>query len=417
VLPERLQTADVPSPVRSVLDGLEQRGFRAFLVGGCVRDLLRGVPPKDWDVATAATPAQVQASFPRVLPTGIQHGTVTVLVKGTHVEVTTFRTEGGYVDGRRPTAVTFRTDVVEDLSRRDFTINAMAFSPTRGELADPFDGQGDLSARLVRAVGDPVARFSEDGLRSLRAVRFSTVLDFTLHPDTQAAIPTTLQVFRKVSTERVRDEFEKTLMSPRAAPGLALLQQVQLLPEFLPELRPGPAFAAALRALAVAPPLLEVRLVAVLLAAAGLDVRSAVLRLRFPNRTADLAAALAREAVSGVPPADTAVELRRLLARLRPENVPLLEALVVARAEAVGEGTRARDFAGRLRDEAARRPPLDAKALALDGAAIMRALGVGPSPVVGEASRFLLERVLEEPSANTPEQLTSLIQGWAASRR
>lgn len=407
----------MPTPVRSVLDGLEQRGFRAFLVGGCVRDLLRGVAPKDWDVATAATPAQVQASFPRVLPTGIQHGTVTVLVKGTHVEVTTFRTEDGYVDGRRPTAVTFRTDVVEDLSRRDFTINAMAFSPTRGELVDPFDGQGDLSRRLVRAVGDAVARFSEDGLRSLRAVRFATVLDFALHPYTQAAIPTTLPVFRKVSTERVRDEFEKTLMSPRAPSGLALLQQVQLLPEFLPELHPGPAFDAALRALAAAPLQLEVRLSAVLLAAQALDVRATVLRLRFPNRTADLAAALAREAAAGVPAADTAVGLRRLLARLRPENVPLLEALVIARAEAAGEGTRARDFARRLRDEAERRPPLDAKALALDGGAIMRALGVGPSPVVGEASRFLLDRVLEDPSANTPEQLAALLQGWVASRR
>jgi tRNA nucleotidyltransferase (CCA-adding enzyme) len=417
VLPERLQKAEVPAPVRSVLEGLEQRGFRAFLVGGCVRDLLRGVQPKDWDVATAATPAQVQASFPRVLPTGIQHGTVTVLVKGTHVEVTTFRTEDGYVDGRRPTAVSFRTDVVEDLSRRDFTINAMAFSPTRGELVDPFDGQGDLSRQLVRAVGDAVSRFSEDGLRSLRAVRFSTVLDFALHPDTQAAIPITLPVFRKVSAERVRDEFEKTLMSPRAAAGLALLQQVHLLPEFLPELRPGPSFGAALQALSVSPPVLEVRLAVLLLAAPGTDVRAAALRLRFPNRVADLTASLAREAAEGIPAATPGGELRRLLARLRPDNVPALEAVVLARAEAAGEGARAREFAGRLREEAARRPPLDAKALALDGAALMRGLGVGPSPLIGEASRFLLDCVLEDPAENTPERLTALLAAWSASRR
>src|SRR5262245_3096140 len=172
-LPTALDEAPIPREVLHVVERLSLRGFRAFLVGGCVRDLLLGKTPKDWDVATSAKPEQVQTSFSRVIPTGIQHGTVTVMSQGHPVEVTTFRIEGAYVDGRRPESVEFRTVVTEDLSRRDFTINAIAFDPTKSELVDPFLGQEDLTQGIIRCVGDPLARFSEDGLRPLRAIRFS----------------------------------------------------------------------------------------------------------------------------------------------------------------------------------------------------------------------------------------------------
>ena len=179
MLPELLRLAHIPEPVTRVLARLAELGYSAYLVGGGVRDLLRGVAPKDFDVATSARPEQVQAAFKKVIPTGIQHGTVTVVVSGVPIEVTTYRTEGAYLDGRRPAEVSFHTDIVEDLSRRDFTINAMAFDPVKAELIDPFGGQRDLAAGVVRCVGEALARFTEDGLRPLRAVRLCAVLGFT----------------------------------------------------------------------------------------------------------------------------------------------------------------------------------------------------------------------------------------------
>ncbi|EAU62731.1 CCA tRNA nucleotidyltransferase, partial [Stigmatella aurantiaca] len=177
---EPLHRADIPRPILDVLHRLRELGFAAFLVGGCVRDILRGVAPKDFDVASSALPQEVQGAFKKVIPTGIQHGTVTVVIGGNHVEVTTFRSEGDYLDGRRPSSVTFERDITQDLSRRDFTINAMAYDPVGQVLVDPFGGMEDLQAHLIRCVRSPLERFSEDGLRPMRAVRFAAVLGFTL---------------------------------------------------------------------------------------------------------------------------------------------------------------------------------------------------------------------------------------------
>ncbi|HYX91760.1 MAG TPA: [cytidine(C)-cytidine(C)-adenosine (A)]-adding enzyme, partial [Myxococcaceae bacterium] len=199
-----LAAEQIPEPVLQVLRRLRERGFQAYVVGGAVREMVRGHPPiGDFDVATDARPEDVQRSFPKTIPTGIQHGTVTVLWQGHHVEVTTFRTEGAYLDARRPSSVEFRSDVREDLARRDFTINAMAYDPLDGTLVDPFGGQADLQAGIIRCVGNATERFAEDGLRPLRAVRFAAVLGFALDPATEAAIPCTLPSFRKVAMERV----------------------------------------------------------------------------------------------------------------------------------------------------------------------------------------------------------------------
>jgi len=214
----------------------------------------------------------------------------------------------------------------------------------------------------------------------------------------------------------VREEFQKILMSPRAPLGLRDLRDVGLLAEFLPALAASPALHGARTALAFAPPALEVRLAALLLASSE-DVRAQVLHLRFPNRTADLAGLLAAEARTGVPDCPDAQSLRRLLARLRLDNVEPLCALVACRAAVDGRSQEALAFAGRLRAEAAKHPPLDARALALNGGAIMQALGVGPSPVVGVATRFLVDRVLEDPTLNTPERLSLLLRDWAAASR
>src|SRR5436305_1950707 len=197
----------VPEDVMAVLRGLRAGGKQAWIAGGAVRDLLRlGKTPQDFDVATDARPEEVARLFPRVIPTGVQHGTVTVLSGEHKIEVTTFRGEGPYLDGRRPSSVTFLGDIDGDLARRDFTVNAMAWDPIAGVLKDPFSGAEDLRRCLLRAVGDPLARFREDGLRPLRAVRFACTLRLALDPATRRANPAALDVFSKVATERVRYE-------------------------------------------------------------------------------------------------------------------------------------------------------------------------------------------------------------------
>src|SRR5712671_5062535 len=203
----------VPPAVLGVLRTLRGANKQGWLAGGAVRDLLRIAegekltPPQDFDVATDARPEEVQRLFPRTVPTGIAHGTITVLADEQHnVEVTTFRGEGPYLDGRRPGSVTFLGDIEGDLARRDFTVNAIAWDPLLDDLRDPFGGVGDLERRRLRAVGDPLARFREDGLRPLRAVRFAATLRLALDPPTRLAIPQALDVFARVAMERVREE-------------------------------------------------------------------------------------------------------------------------------------------------------------------------------------------------------------------
>ena len=401
-LPEPLVRAVVPAGVRSVLERLLASGHEAWLEGGGVRDLLLGQAPKDWDVATDALPEQVVKLFRKVIPTGIAHGTVTVLVPGGQVEVTTFRAESAYEDGRRPGSVEFHRDLVADLARRDFTINALAFDPVGARFRDPFGGQEDLARRCVRCVGMAAERFGEDGLRPLRAVRFATVLAFELDPETEAAIPGALGVFDKVALERRRDEFLKLLLAPGVVRGLDLLRRTGLMERLLPELA---SVGDPERHTRVdrAPAVLEVRLAALLVAVA--EAEGALERLRLPSRTVETVRALLAHPLP--PDASTwgDAELRRWLVRLGPERWELARSLAAASgADPDGEIGR------RLASIVAARPPLSAKELALNGADIMKALGVGPSPVVGEATRFLLERVLERPDLNTPDQLRELLR-------
>src|SRR6185436_6634390 len=198
-----------------ICERLRESGKRGWIVGGCVRDLLLGKTVSDWDVATDARPDEVMRIFPRVVPTGIEHGTVSVLAHGVPYEVTTLRGETTYSDGRRPEAVVFVDDITADLARRDFTVNAIAIDPLTPALIDPFDGRKDLEARILRAVGNPVERFLEDGLRVLRAARFAATLECTIDPPTLAAIEPTLSTYRKVSAERIRDEWVKAMKARR----------------------------------------------------------------------------------------------------------------------------------------------------------------------------------------------------------
>ncbi|MFT3835699.1 MAG: CCA tRNA nucleotidyltransferase [Myxococcaceae bacterium] len=392
-----IDLAKVPQAVREVAEQLESAGHQAYLVGGCVRDLLREQTPKDFDLATSATPQQVQAVFKRTIPTGIQHGTVTVVHKGQHVEVTTFRIEGAYVDGRRPTSVEFHTDIEADLSRRDFTINAMAFRPKDANVVDPFGGRADLAAKTIRCVRDAMERFTEDGLRPLRAVRFAAVLAFTIEPLTEAAIGQTLQVFRKVAMERVLQELSKLLAAPGRALGLDLLARTGLLKEILPDANPKRLGAAA----AITPEL-EAQL-AVLMADAA-DPRPNLERLKLPTRAIERACVLVKH--QRPPPSSaTDKEVRLWVRDSGPEQLDQQLLVSAALGHDVSIAPRAR---------AAAKDPLVPKQLALNGGQIMKALGIGPGPRIGEATRYLMDAVLEDPSRNTPETLTVLLQNFSA---
>jgi tRNA nucleotidyltransferase (CCA-adding enzyme) len=229
----------VPQDVLDLCERLRSKGKRAWIVGGCVRDTLVGRAASDWDVATDALPKDLLSIFPRAIPTGIEHGTVTVVRDGRHYEVTTLRGEGTYSDGRRPDWVTFVDDIAADLARRDFTVNAIALDPRDGKLIDPFDGRGDLQRGLLRAVGDPRERFSEDGLRVLRAARFVATLELALDPATEQAIAPTLDTYRKVAAERVRDEWLKTMKARRPSLAFDVMRRTGILAVTCPELLEG----------------------------------------------------------------------------------------------------------------------------------------------------------------------------------
>ena len=223
----------IPEQVNSILESLRESGYEAYVVGGCVRDALLGREPHDWDITTSALPTEVKSVFPRTIDTGLQHGTVTVLCGGTGYEVTTFRVDGVYEDGRHPKEVTFTPSLREDLRRRDFTINAMAYNNENG-LVDLFGGQKDLENGIVRAVGDPVQRFTEDALRIMRAIRFSAQLGYEIEPETLKAASALAPNLRRISSERIREELEKTLLSERPE-LLRTAWAAGITKEFIPE--------------------------------------------------------------------------------------------------------------------------------------------------------------------------------------
>ena len=227
----------IPESVLGLLSRLEEAGFEAYAVGGCVRDSLMGREPKDWDICTSARPDEVKAALTgrRIIETGIKHGTVTVIEGGGAYEITTFRVDGPYAGNRRPERVEFTGDLTLDLSRRDFTVNAMAYSPKRG-LCDPFGGRVDIDRRLIRAVGEPRLRFGEDALRILRGVRFSASLGFEVEERTAAAMLEERALLRNISAERRRDELFKALQNGRVRPAFTRFREV--IAEVVPELRP-----------------------------------------------------------------------------------------------------------------------------------------------------------------------------------
>ena len=227
--------SNIPIYVIDTLTTLENSNFKAYLVGGCTRDSLLGITPSDWDITTDALPEDIIRIFPHTIPTGIKHGTITVICPDKQsIEITTFRADGEYKDSRHPEEVYFSKDITDDLSRRDFTMNAIAWSLHEG-LVDPFDGITDITNQIIRTVGAAKKRFSEDALRMMRAIRFSSILNFSLDSEIPAAISDLSDLLKNISIERIRDEFEKTLLSPQPQKILFFLN-LGLSKYFFPEL-------------------------------------------------------------------------------------------------------------------------------------------------------------------------------------
>lgn len=229
---------------------LQEAGHQAFIVGGCVRDLILGLEPKDWDITTSAKPVDVMMLFPNTHPTGLQHGTITIVMDPgveNHFEVTTFRVEGEYLDGRRPNEVIFVVNVKEDLARRDLTINAIAYDPISCQMVDPFGGQEDLKNKMIKAVGDANLRFQEDGLRIMRAARFAARFNYELELNTFYGMKKNLDTLHKISVERIQDELCKTLMTDYSAYGLEILKDCGALEVACPYLMSDPVLTAFLR--------------------------------------------------------------------------------------------------------------------------------------------------------------------------
>ena len=428
-----------------LLDTLHRAGYAAYVVGGCVRDSLLGLTPHDWDLCTSALPQQVMELFgaQRCIPTGLQHGTVTVKQSGALYEITTFRTEGTYTDGRHPDEVHFVPDVREDLARRDFTINAMAYNEKEG-LVDPFGGQADLQSGIVRAVGVPRQRFTEDALRILRLYRFAARFGFAIDPPTAQAAQELCAHLDCVSVERIEEELAKLLSAP--APAAYLDKKILLV--ILPELS-SEALAAAKPVVDACPAGAEnlpIRLATLLLSLGEDGIRRTLKRLRCSNALIEEAAVLVREARrrdgSFLFGHDSGHSIARPIAfgnRVPPQRTVLRETTVtpdftiyarrllgkynlctVQRIAALGtalQPERAADFAAL--SELAERLDADGvccrvSQLAVNGRDLMAA-GVPAGPGIRKVLEALLDGVIREEYPNERQALLAAVQQLAAS--
>lgn len=395
----------------ALLTRLHAAGYAAYAVGGCVRDSLLGQTPHDWDLCTSATPEQVLELFGEVhcIPTGLQHGTVTVKHGGELYEITTFRTEGAYSDGRHPDHVAFVPDVKEDLARRDFTINAMAYNAEEG-LIDPFGGQNDLAAGIVRAVGEPQRRFEEDALRILRLYRFAARFRFAIDPATGQAARALCRHLDCVSEERIAEELSRLLAAP--APGAYL--EAEVLAVIFPELDAAelPESRRILDALEPGMEHVPVRLAALLCPLGEAGARAALRRLKCSNALTGTVATLVREAAAGMPGAALTLTARRFLSRYDLATITDLTALCSARHPEQAEAFAA------LQQEAARLVETNAccriNQLAVNGRDLMDA-GIRPGPGLRRVLDALLEQVLTGQLPNEKAALLAAAAQVAAS--
>ncbi|MCM1105513.1 MAG: HD domain-containing protein [Blautia sp.] len=438
---------NLPAPVNRVIHTLQGAGYDAYAVGGCVRDTLLGREPGDWDITTSAAPEVVKSLFPHTIDTGIQHGTVTVMLEHVGYEVTTYRIDGEYEDCRHPSGVTFTDNLLEDLKRRDFTINAMAYNDDRG-LVDAFDGAGDLARGRIRCVGEAKARFSEDALRMLRAVRFAAQLDFSIEEETAEAVRELAPSIGRVSAERIRMELIKLLVSEHPD-ALRTAWELGLTAVFLPEfdrMMDTPQHTKhhcysvgehTLHTLSHVPADRVLRLAMLLHDVAkpvcisedeegehfyghpqlGADMAKDILRrLKLDNDCIRRVCGLIRWHDERPPLTERSV--RRFVSKVGPENVP--ELLAVKRADILGQSMYRRqeklEYVGQLEQLYVRMQKqnqcLKKSELAVNGRDLM-AIGIAPGPGLGEVLDKLFSQVLDDPALNTREKLLALAHNFA----
>ena len=441
----------LPKEIKTILDKLEKAGFEAYLIGGCLRDLLIGQKPKDWDITTKAKPEQIQKIFPDSFYQN-KFGTVTVKTKSKEptlqeIEITTFRTEQKYTDKRHPDKIRFTSNLKEDLARRDLTINALALNK-KEKIIDLFDGQADLEKKIIRAVGQPAERFNEDALRMLRAVRLAMELNFKIEKKTLEAIQQNAGWLQAMAKERIRDELIRIIMSERADQGIELLRETGLLKYIIPELEKGVGISQnrhhiytiyqhsilSLKFAAQKKYSLAVRLAALFHDIAkpqtkegegpeatfynhdilGAKFATRILsRLKFPKKTIEKVALLIRNHMFVYDVEEvTEAGVRRLLRRVGLKNIEDLIKLRVA--DRLGSGCP-KAVPYKLRHlqyviEKVSQDPISVKMLKIDGNQVMEILGLEPGPRIGLILEALLAEVLEKPKLNNKEKLSQRIK-------
>lgn len=433
---------ELPKEVLYIINTLNRNNFAAFAVGGCVRDTLLGRTPNDWDITTNALPKDMIRIFEHTIPTGIKHGTVTVIIDSLHYEVTTYRIDGKYTDNRHPDEVVFTDSLTEDLSRRDFTINAMAFNP-QSNLQDPFSGTSDLNNKLIKCVGIPDLRFKEDALRMLRAVRFSTELNFTIEEKTLLAIIRNNGLIKNVSNERIREELCKILLSSTPSIGIRLLYTTGLLNFILPELsecagfnqhnphHDKDVFEHTLAVLDNVPANLTLRLAALLHDIGkpkcfsldeneighfymhnivSYNISLEILRkLKFDNNTIKSVSSLVKEHLSGNY-SMTIPGVKRLINRIGTDNLDDLFKLQIADIKGhvpPYDFAKVNSLKKLTADILEKKQAFSINQLAVNGSDLIN-LGYPQGIIIGETLRKLLDIVIENPDLNTKEHLLKL---------
>ncbi|MBM7834094.1 CCA tRNA nucleotidyltransferase [Clostridium sardiniense] len=434
---------NIPDKVKFIIDTFYENNYEAFMVGGCIRDSLLLKEPKDYDIATSATPTITESLFDKTIPTGIKHGTITVLIDKEPFEVTTYRIEGKYKDNRRPDEISFVTDIKDDLSRRDFTINAFAYNSREG-LKDYFNGLEDLKNRIIRTVGNSDKRFNEDALRILRAIRFSAQLNFEIEENTLNAIKKNKELLENISAERIRDELCKILISDNPRKGLIFLRDCGVLNIIIPELIPligfnqrnryhhEDIFNHTLSVVENTPNNLALRLSALFhdigkpdcffIDADGNgrffghnnvseEIAEGILtRLHFDNKTIKTVCILIKEHMN-VLDNPSNVAIKRLINRVSVDNIHLLYSLQEADIKSLKIPDKALSKLNIMRDKTKfileSKAPTSTKDLAIDGGTLIRELSLVPGKIIGDTLNHILQLVLDDPDLNNKDILLS----------
>jgi tRNA nucleotidyltransferase (CCA-adding enzyme) len=392
---------EIPIDVQKIIDTLENVGFEAYIVGGCVRDAIRGESPKDWDIATSALPAQVKALFLRTIDTGLKHGTVTVLQNRQRYEVTTYRIDGEYLDSRRPETVTFAKKIEEDLSRRDFTVNAIAYSPKRG-FADPFNGREDIKRGLIKCVGNAKSRFNEDALRMLRAIRFAAVLGFDVDESALQAASELKETLANISAERIREELCK-LIGGKNIDAAKLLHTTGLMYFALRNREFGGDLNKIISWLQTGESILDEPMrLALFFSWAGEEITEILRDLRFDNKTIKTLSLYVQFLPAGLP--QTRYEIKKFLRIMPPE---IFENLLTLKE--ISRNENVEKIRIETRDIIEKNECFNLKNLAVNGDDLSAA-GIADGKDIGKTLEKLLDAVMRDPSTNTKEALLCQIR-------